>query len=198
MTRAMSAALAATGIALAVAAANLDTAEAARMNETTTYLAERLAAVAATGRLDGLTLEYWKGGGLPPPLYRSEQLRVMMAGGREVVEFANMFFDKNYKPDTLHEKWTVAATPEELRALARAMLDVHVLDGDFAESVNPGVADAFSYEIIVTANGREDKRVFYKSLPSSLVNLGRLFDAMIARAKAQSPRTVFHQGRQIQ
>ena len=58
----------------------------------------KLAEIERSGRLTGLEIEFWSGGGLPPPYYRSEQLRLTTRGGRDIMEFAKLKWDESFDP----------------------------------------------------------------------------------------------------
>ena len=66
--------------------------------------------LARLGRLDGVTLEYWVGGGLPPPYYRSDQSRLLTSGGRDLLEFARPCHDPINRHEGLVEKFAGMST----------------------------------------------------------------------------------------
>ena len=158
---------------------------------------EQIAGSERTGTLDGLEIEFWKGGGLPPPDYKSDQLRLMTTGGRDVIEFASLKWDSRFDPPQVHEKWVVAANSVEIRKLAHLLQSTHVFTKQYPEEQNPGIADIFSYEVLVTAKGREEKRTYYQNLPEELRPLQANFESLIELAKTQGSRGLYHQGKEV-
>ena len=167
------------------------------MNDAKTTIERRLANARSSGRLDGLTIEYWKGGGLPPPYHVSQQLRVMSAGGNDAVVFDNETWDAKYTPQNVHERWTAVARPEDVRSVAAMILDGDLLGKRFAEEDDPGIADILSHEIILAADGVEVKKTYFRSLPAQMQPLKQFFDDLIQRTKAQAEKILYHQGRRI-
>lgn len=170
----------------------------AMTKSTAELILERLANSERTGRLDGLEIEFWKGGGLPPPNYKSDQLRLMTAGGREVIEFASLRWDSRFDPPSVQDKWILAVDPADVSEVARLLQSTQVFTGKYAEEVKPGIADIFSYEILVTADGRQEKRTYYRKLPEQLAPLQTAFDKLIELAKAQGRKALYHQGKEVQ
>jgi len=150
-----------------------------------------------SGRLDGLEIEYWVGGGLPPPRYRSDQLRLLCVDGRDTVEFAKMCFDDHYDPPSLNEKWQVPATGVDVREMVRLLLEGSVFTTHYPEEDDPGIADILSTEVIATFSGDELKRRYYRKPPESLAPLVRAAEALIDRAKREGERGLYHQGKRV-
>ena len=82
---------------------------------------ELLEASARTGKLEGIEIEYYVGGGLPPPLYRSDQLRLLVSDGRSTLRFARPVYDRRYDPYPL-EIFQMAATPDDVQLIAGLLL----------------------------------------------------------------------------
>ena len=158
---------------------------------------ERLQAAERTGRLDGLEIEFWKGGGLPPPYYQSDQLRLMTVGIREVIEFATLKWDQNFDPPNLHEKWTLALQAAQTSEVTRLLLATQVFTAHYPEEEKPGIADIFSYEILLTADGTQVKRTYYRQLPNQSASLQAATAGLIDLLKAQGRHGVYHQGREV-
>lgn len=159
-------------------------------------LADLLAAE-RTGRLDRLEIEFWKGGGLPPPYYRSDQLRLMTVGGQEVVEFAALKWDKSYDPPNLQEKWTLPLQPARTAEVARLLLAANVLTVSYPEEQDPRTADIFSYEILMTAGHTQVKRKYYRRLPDQMAELQTALAGLIDLLKAQGRHDIYHQGKEV-
>ncbi len=157
----------------------------------------QLVRVEKTGVLDGLSLELWRGGGLPPPYYRSDQLRFLSVGGRDVVEFASLKFDSRYDPPGVQDKWTIPAATADIKEAARLLLALRVLETQFPEERQPGVADVISYEIVASAEGVEVQRRYYRKLPDTLAPIQTFIDRMTASAKASGPPALFHHGHEV-
>ena len=150
-----------------------------------------------TGKLDKLEIEFWKGGGLPPPNYKSDQLRLMTTKGDEVIEFASLKWDSSFDPPNLQEKWVMPLRPSETREVARLLLATHTLTARYAEENNPGIADIFSYEILLTAGDRQEKRTYYRTLPKELSPIRDIFDRLITLVKSQGKHSLYHQGKEV-
>ena len=158
---------------------------------------EHLLRLEKTSVLGGLSLELWRGGGQPPPYYKSDQLRFLPVGGRDVIEFASLRFDSHYDPASVQDKWTITAAAADLQEAARLLLTLRVFETQFPEERSPGVADAISYEIIASAEGVEVQRRYYRKWPDTLAPLQAFIDRVTALAKASGPPALFHQGREV-
>jgi len=163
---------------------------------TTEFMREKLEGIQRTGRLAGLEIEYWKGGGLPPPHYVSEQLRLMSVDGQQSIVFSTVKFDSKFDPPDLHEKWTLNLSASDARAVANNLLTSHLLSKTYNEEKDPGVADAFSYEILLTAE-QQEKRTYYLHVPSELRALQAVFDRLAGIARASGRHGIFHQGKEV-
>ena len=157
---------------------------------------QRLAAARDTGQLHGLTIEYWKHGGVPPPLHRSEQLLIAPRAGRDSMIFRNETFDDKRVPPNVYETWTTVAAPEEIRHLARLILAGRLYDNT-GEKLPP-VADILIHEIILEVEGKELKKTYPVDFPPELHYLSRYLQDLVARAKRDAPKTLFHEGKRIQ
>jgi hypothetical protein len=157
----------------------------------------KLAEAQQSGRLDGVTIEYWVGGGLPPPHYRSDQLRLLPEDGGDVVEFAKMRFDDHYDPPSLNDKWRVPATSAEVRSFARLLQESAALTKHYPEEDNPRIADILSTEVIVSYAGEKIERRYFRKLPDALAPLRAAAEALIERAKRQGSWGLYHQGQRL-
>src|SRR5512144_1322885 len=97
--------------------------------------------VASSGRLQGLAIGYWAGGGPPPPLYRSEQMVLYHFEGHDTVEVSRTLFDKKYQPPSCRETFRARAEPAEIRRIAGALLHPPVLSTTYEEETDPHIAD---------------------------------------------------------
>lgn len=156
-----------------------------------------LARLAQQGRLEGVTIEYWVGGGLPPPWYRSDQFRLLTLEGQDALEFARPYRDPAQKLAGLVEKFQLAAQPSEVRKLAQLIIDTGVFEQHFPEEKDPGRADALTTEVSVTAGGREFKRRYFTGSPKPLEPLRAEVQRLIQRLVASGKRQVLHQGKPV-
>src|SRR5271165_951616 len=131
-------------------------------SSTSDLMGGRLAHSVATGRLDGLEIEFWKGGGLPPPHYLSDQLRLMTQGDTEVVEFASLKWDDHFDPPNVQEKWIATVRSRDVHDIAQLMESTNFLHTAYSEETKPNIADCFSYEILLTYQGRQEKKKYYQ------------------------------------
>lgn len=151
-----------------------------------------------TGTLGGAEMEYWTGGGQPPPYYRSDQFRLHTVDGIEILEFAKVKYDSRYEPSNLLEKFRLPAQPSDVKTIARLLRDTGVFTSRYPEEDNPGIADVLSTEVIVTAGGCEYKKVYYRVVPSQLAPLRAEVERVIQRLKASGSRELLHQGKRIE
>jgi hypothetical protein len=149
------------------------------------------------GRLEGLTIEYWVGGGLPPPHHRSDQLLLLDAEGRDTIQLSRPFLDPASKREGLTERFRLAAEPAEVRKVAQLILDTGVFDRRLPEEKDPGRADAVSTEVIVKTGGREFKRRYFSASPGSLEPLRAEVERLAQRLAEGGKRELFHQGKPI-
>jgi hypothetical protein len=181
-------------LALVCLVCHLSTMEGAMNDATNEELRMRLERAAATGRLDGLEIEYWVGGGSPPPHYRSDQLRLFARGGRDVVEFARPLFDASFDPPDLVEKFTADAQPADVQGVARLVLAARLLD----EAVQTGPSagfDVLATEIAIAAGElRFERKHRGNELPESLRPLAQKIDELRQRLAKAGVRSVIHGG----
>jgi len=157
-----------------------------------------LSRLAEQGRLDGVSIEYWVGGGLPPPYYRSDQFRLLSVENRDTLEFARPYRDPAAKLEGLVEKYQLPAQPSEVRGLAKLILETGVFERQFPEEKDPGRADALATEVIVTAGGREFKRRYFSGAPKPLEALQAEVERLVQRLTANGTRQVLSQGKPIE
>lgn len=152
---------------------------------------------AATGQLNGLEIEVWHGGGQPPPYFRSDQFRLLTQGGRDIQIFARPLFYPGGEPETLVEAFRMEAGPEVIRTLAGLIQEGGLFARSFPEETHPGGADAFSTEVILTFEGRQCQRRYFRRLPEAVEPLMALVQRAIAQLKTGGRRGLFDQGREV-
>jgi hypothetical protein len=155
----------------------------------------RLERSAQTGRLDGLEIEYWVGGGLPPPHYRSDQFRLLTVQGRDTLEIARPLWDDGFKPPQLIEKFQRPANMLDVRHIARLILDAGVFTAQHEDK--PAVGDGLSTEVIVTAGGTKHQRVYRGRVPPKLRALEADVERLRLTLEREGVRSVFHQGKRL-
>ena len=163
----------------------------------TAFILAQLANCEKTGRLGGLEIEFWTGGGQPPPYYRSDQFRLLTSDGNDLLQFTTIKWDKRYDPPDLHEKFLLQAVPSDIESVARLLRETGVFVKRFPEEEKPGIADVLSTEIIVSAAGRQEKRVYYLGLPDKLVPLREQIEKLIELTKSKGKKEVYHQGKPV-
>jgi hypothetical protein len=159
-------------------------------------LVTRLQRLETTGRLDGMEIEYWVGGGHPPPSYRSEQFRWLTWEGRDTLEFATIAYAPVYEqPLTL--KWQWPASPADVQAAARLLRETRVWAAEYTEEAKPPTADVIRTEVVVTRAGQEHKKVYYQRIPAELQSLQSEVKRLIDLVRAKSRAGVFLQGKPV-
>ena len=156
-----------------------------------------IARLAGQGRLDGVTIEYWVGGGAPPPFYRSDQFRLLTVEDSDVLEFARPYHDPADKREGLIEKFRAPAHPSNVRALAKLILDAGVFTRHYPDENDPGRADILNTEVIVRAGGREYKRRYFTASPKPLEPLRAEVERLVQRLTASGKRGIFFQGKPV-
>jgi len=156
-----------------------------------------IARLAGQGRLDGVTIEYWVGGGAPPPFYRSGQFRLITVEKSDVLEFARPYHDPATKREGLIEKFQLPAQPSKIRRLAKLILDTGVFTQRFPEENDPGRADILSTEVIVSVGGREFKRRYFTASPKPLEPLRAEVERLVQRLTASGKRGIYFQGKPV-
>lgn len=142
-----------------------------------------LARMEATGKLEGVEFEHYVGGGLPPPYYHSEQLRLIARDGRDTIEFAKANFSSKPAKDTPYPRdvYQLVAQAEDVKSLARVLRAGRAFD---VAAPTVQIADSVRIELVLTVGGKPHKAI-YQGLPPALEPLDTLVDAFIARAKSQ-------------
>ena len=158
---------------------------------------QSVAMAAETGHLAGLTAACWRGGGLPPPYYRSEQLRLLTQDGTDDAVFANLIFDKKFNPPDVHEKWTTTIAADDVRRVMGLLKESAVLEAAHAGQPLPAVADTITTEIIVSLGEAKILRRFGPTLPAHLAKLEEAFQKLVASAKEKSRKELYHQGKKV-
>lgn len=158
----------------------------------------KMKSAAKDGRLDGMQIEYWVGGGQPPPYYRSEQFRLLSQGEEVQMEFAVLRFHPKLIPNEVTEKYTLRGIAEDVRGIARMLLDLRVFEIHFPEENDPSIGGVISHEIAVAAGKVEMKRTYYRTMPLDLTPLEKLLQKMIAKTREKGLHSWHHQGHAIE
>jgi hypothetical protein len=152
----------------------------------------RLEAAETTGRLEDLEIEYWIGGGLPPPHHRSDQLRFLLVDGKPTIELNVTTFDPK-RPDVSSIEYRAPLAPDELRALATSIRETGVFLKTFPEEQKPDQLDILRTEVVVSTRDRSKhvKRVYYRSVPGALEPLAARVMRISDRLRAEGRKRVF-------
>jgi hypothetical protein len=162
-----------------------------------TVVLHRLQLSEQTGRLDGLEIEIWTGGGQPPPWYRSDQFRLLVSNNHDGLEFARIRFDTAYDPPDLVEKFQLVAQPADVQLIARLLRESGAFAVRYTEEENPGVADILRTEILISWGGQQHKRVYYRTVPGALTPLMTEIDRQVERLIAHGQRGLYHRGKRV-
>jgi hypothetical protein len=164
----------------------------------TEALLEALHGCIVQGQLAGCEIEYWTGGGQPPPYYRSDQFRLHTVDGRDVAELAKPRYDVPApSPEGGYpvERDVLTALPEHVRAVAQMIVVCGVFTEHFAEEQNPRVADILSTEVIVRVGGHAFSRRYFRRVPEALEPLRTEVERITREVVERGERGVYHQGR---
>ena len=142
-----------------------------------------LARMEGTGKLEGVEFEHFVGGGLPPPHYVADQLRLLERDGHDAIEFSA----PNYKAQAAKDKaypndvYQLPAQPDDVKAIARALREGHAFE---FSSPKTTVADAVRTELVLTVAGKRHT-VVYRGFTPALAPLNALVRDLTTRVKAQ-------------
>lgn len=142
-----------------------------------------LSRMEATGKLEGVEFEHFVGGGLPPPHYVADQLRLLVQDGHDTIEFSA----PNYKAQAAqgqaypNDEYQLPAQPDDVKAIARALREGHAFE--FSEPTTT-VADAVRTELVLTVAGKRHT-VIYRGFTPALAPLNALVRDLTTRVKAQ-------------
>jgi hypothetical protein len=157
----------------------------------------RLEASQQSGHLGDLEIEFWRGGGQPPPYYRSEQLRLFEADRKPVLELAVLKWDEAYNPPNLQEKWRMPLAEEQIKEVVGSLLRTQALVRTFPEEADPKIADLISYEIIVTTGGRQTRRRYYRRMPEPLAAVGSDVATLSTLVRHDGQYGLYHKGNRL-
>lgn len=150
-----------------------------------------------TGKLDGVEIEHYVGGGMPPPFLHNDQLRFHTHEGREIMEFAKSNFKRTeFNPAAL-DIYQLPADPADVRIIARLILAADAFGAGNSQGTKKDVADIIRTEIVVTEGGDEAKRVYYGHLPEALGPLEKEVEALIERLKAKGEYGLYADERKV-
>ena len=82
---------------------------------------EAITQAETTGKLNGLEIEHYVAGGLPPPHYRSEQFRLFVDHGRDTLWFATPDYTVRVKQGEQYPQhvYRLTASPNDVKMIAR-------------------------------------------------------------------------------
>lgn len=186
------------GISMSIGIASLSCGERSKeqVSSSSTHLSEeearlvaQLQSAEATGRLDDLELEYWIGGGLPPPHHRSDQLRFLLLDGKPTIEL-NVETNDEKRPGLAMIEHRAPLVPDELRAVAKLIRETAVFSRRYPEENKPDVADILHTEVVLMSGDRSKsaKRTYYKSPPTDLEALTGHMKRISDRLRAEGQK----------
>jgi hypothetical protein len=155
---------------------------------------EVLRDVEATGSLGGVEFEYYVGGGLPPPHYRSDQLRLLVIDGIDTFEFVTPKYDSELDPYPNY-RYRLRASREEVRRVARLVRESGVLET--SPPPKPAVEDLLRFEFLLRRGAVNVEKVFYGGLPSEYGSLRGELDRLVGDLKSGGERRLTHKGVEI-
>lgn len=158
---------------------------------------EKLTAAAQTGRCDGLTIEYWIGGGQPPPYYRSEQFRIKGLGDRIKIELATMRFQNRFTPPEVLEIYSVLSDGDELKQLATELLATQFHEAEFIEEADPQIGGVISHEISIHFEKHKLTKRYFRQLPAAFATFEELSKTLKKQLTKSGKRTWTHKGHEI-
>jgi len=145
----------------------------------------------ASGKLDGLEIEHYVAGGLPPPYYRSEQFRLFVDHGRDTLAFVVHDVTAKVKQGEQFPRhvYKLPASPSDVKTIARLVRESGAFKGaPPAEGERPH--DSMRTELVAILGGKEAKRVYAGAEPAELAKLREVIDPLIARLKAHGVHQV--------
>jgi hypothetical protein len=150
------------------------------------------------GKLDGVEMEHYVGGGAPPPYTHNDQLRFHTHEGQEVVEFARSNFARTeFNPYAL-DIYRLPAEPADIRTMAKLLLATDAFGSRHQEAITTDVADILRTELLVIEHGDIAKRVYFGHLPEAFAPLEKEVDAMIERLKAKGEYGLYDGERKVE
>jgi hypothetical protein len=151
-----------------------------------------LKAAEESGKLpEGMEIEHYVGGGLPPPHLRSDQLRLMVREGHLVFRFVTPDFKAEVKQNESYPRkvYERAATPDEVRKIARLVRESGAF-GNPPPASGPPVRDRLRTELVILRGGQEAKRVYPGAEPPELTKLRAEIGPLVADLKAHGKHWV--------
>lgn len=132
-------------------------------------LIRRLQKMESTGQLEDMEIEYWIGGGLPPPYYRSDQLRFLVLEGRPTIVL-NVATRVPERPEVATVRFQAPLGSDELQKVAKLLRETGVFPERNRKEEKAGPADALRTEISLLSGDRtkEVKKTFYGAAPMGL------------------------------
>jgi hypothetical protein len=146
---------------------------------------EALLTIEYTGALtNGVEIEFYVGGGLPPPYHRSEQFRLILHDGRTVFRFVTPDYTAAVKQGEPYPRhvYQILATPEEVMALAKLVRRSGAFTNPAPAAENLA-ADSLRTELIVVVKGKSYLRLYSGAEPAGLAALQKMVRQLIARLR---------------
>lgn len=156
-----------------------------------------LHALETSGSMGDVIIEYWFGGGQPPPFYRSDQVRLCRGVHGDFVQFATVAYAPYFDPANLVVRFQVSASSNVVRTIARLMRESHAFDQSHPEEGGAKATDVLSTELIVSQGDRRAEKRFYRDVPDSLQTLESAFRSLMADAVNRGSAKVFHEGEEL-
>jgi hypothetical protein len=152
----------------------------------------RLEAAETKGHLEDLEIEYWVGGGLPPPHHRSDQLRFLLVDGKPTIELNVATFDPK-RPDLSSIEYRAPLAPDDLHAVATSIRETGVFLKTFPEEQKPDQLDILRTEVVVSTRDRSKhvKRIYYRAVPDALAPLAAHVRRISDRLRAEGKKRLF-------
>jgi hypothetical protein len=114
------------------------------------------------------------------------------------MEFDVLKFHPKLMPNEVIEKYSHSGASEDVRNIARMLLDLRVFEIHFPEEKDPSIGDVISHEIAVNVGNAEIKRTYYRSMPINLAPLDKIIHQLIGITKQKGLHSWLHKGRTIE
>ena len=136
-----------------------------------------------TGKLGGIEIEHYVGGGAAPPYMHNEQLRLFTYEGREVLQFSSANYKRTEFNPYANDKYRLPAEPADIRTMARLILATKAFSTHYPQEDSDDSADVIRTELIVSEGKERATRIYHRQVPDAFGPLEQEVEAMIARLK---------------
>lgn len=153
------------------------------MPETDPVVSAALTRMEAIGKLEGVEFEHYVGGGLPPPYYVSDQLRLLARDGRDTIQFAAPNYKSKPVKDEAYPRdvYTLPAQPDDVKTIAKILREGRTFE---TSTMASAPADGVRTELLLTVAGKQHKAT-YSGFAPTLAPLSDAVKVLIARVKSQ-------------